>query len=441
MLKSITILTLSFSLICEGAFAFQQPQTTTTGTKTNAALAPGPVTTNPTSPNTTVAAQPVHKASGTVDSLPYVLNITVFHPSKSNDSTNTTIIKGSDTSVAYPGNIIKFKVVHAQNFLRSRQVDQSKVALYINGIEMEGITTDWCSAVTTMMIQQGHMPYMKDTMTISIPLVRNPASQSSWNFFYNNAKTFTSSYIDIKKKDVSIGWENMSALPVGPYKTAVFSIAFFYLWEFWMWTILFIGILVFFVWFASKTNILRTNSHGPYSLSNTQLLFWSTLVIGAFIYTLLLTDVTVSFNMSILYMIGISLGTTGIATAIDQHKISTQTVIFKGHSTFFKDILTDGDSYSVQRIQTFAWNLILGLYFVIFTIKNKTMPEFSSTMLLLAGFSSSAYLAGKVPENTAASQTAIVAQKAIVAQQNIQNQQGGDPQQPDATVISTPPKN
>ena len=63
---------------------------------------------------------------------------------------------------------------------------------------------------------------------------------------------------------------------------------------------------------------------------------------------------------------------------------------------FIKDLLTDGDSYSIQRVQTFAWNVILGVYFVIFTVNNKTMPEFSTTMLLLAGFSSTSYLAGKV---------------------------------------------
>ena len=98
-------------------------------------------------------------------------------------------------------------------------------------------------------------------------------------------------------------------------------------------------------------------------------------------------------------MMGISLGTTGVATAIDQNKINNNTAAVKKQQGFVKDLLTDGDSYSVQRVQTFAWNVILGVYFVIYTINNKTMPEFSTTMLLLAGFSSTSYLAGKLSEN------------------------------------------
>jgi hypothetical protein len=50
------------------------------------------------------------------------------------------------------------------------------------------------------------------------------------------------------------------------------------------WALLYVAILVFFIWLASTTDILRTCKGGPYSLSNTILLFWTALVIGAYIY-------------------------------------------------------------------------------------------------------------------------------------------------------------
>ncbi|MBC8051662.1 MAG: hypothetical protein H7Y13_01215 [Sphingobacteriaceae bacterium] len=51
------------------------------------------------------------------------------------------------------------------------------------------------------------------------------------------------------------------------------------------------------------------------------------------------------------------------------------------------------------------WNLVFGIYFISFTIDNKTMPVFSDTLLVLAGVSSTFYLGSKIPENTNAAPT------------------------------------
>lgn len=329
--------------------------------------------------------------------LPKVESIEVFHSGFSDTSNALTI--GKDIKrVVYPGNTISFHISHPEIFLKSKPSDQAKVVLYINGIEMPGITADWYSDVTTLQIQNNSMPQLKDPATINIPLFRNPASQKSWDFLYRNTKNFTDSYFDVRA--ASVGWEHMAPLDKGLKDTSL-TIAFYKWWEFGLWSLLYILILVAFAVLAWRTNVLRASSTGPYSLSNAQLLFWTSLVMGAFIYTLLLTDVSMSFNTSILYMMGISLGTTGAATVIDQNKINNNTATVKKQQGFIKDLLTDGDSYSVQRVQTFAWNVILGVYFIIYTVNNKTMPEFSTTMLLLAGFSSTSYLAGKVSENMA----------------------------------------
>ena len=91
--------------------------------------------------------------------------------------------------MAYPGNTISFQISNPLLFLKSKPSDHAKVVLYVNGIEMPGITADWYSEVTTLEIQNNIIPQLKDPATINIPLLRNPASQDSWNFLYRNTKS------------------------------------------------------------------------------------------------------------------------------------------------------------------------------------------------------------------------------------------------------------
>jgi hypothetical protein len=105
-----------------------------------------------------------------------------------------------------------------------------------------------------------------------------------------------------------------------------------------------------------------------------------------FIYCTLLTNITASFNDSILLLLGISVGTTGIAYTIDTSFAKKNPgASQKNHNDFLSDILSDGNGYSVQRIQIFAWNLVLGLYFISYTFNNKSMPEFSTPCYSLQG--------------------------------------------------------
>ena len=435
MLRRLYLLPICFFMI--GVCLGRPQQTGAVGAAPTPAGPGTPVVINPAAVNgagangtlTPVKIVPV-KPGDTVP--PRVVKITVLHSGSAKASDAQSI--GRDTNkVVYAGSMICFEVSNARAFLRAKPSDQARVVLYANGIEMPGITSDWNSQVTTIQIQQGHLPSLKDTEKIIIQLLRNPATQNSWNYLYQNTG-FTNTYFDVK--NASVGWEHTSALDKGLADNSL-TIEFYNWWEFTAWSILYVVIIFVFVWLALKTNVLRVNKTGPYSLSNTQLLFWTSLVMGAFIYTLLLTDISMSFNTSILYMLGISLGTTGAATAIDQNKINNQSAVPKKNQGFFKDVLTDGDSYSIQRVQSFAWNVILGLYFITYTIKNKTMPEFSTTMLLLAGFSSSSYLAGKVPENT---QNTVAAQ-AVQAAQTAQAAQAGQPAAMAAQAGALPTQN
>ncbi len=309
-------------------------------------------------------------------------------------------INNSNQSVAvYPGNIIRFTITNPAAFLNSRPTDNSKVVLYVDGVEMQGITSDWMSEITRLQLDSGQfLSGLGDTANIFISLRRNESTRAAWHFFYSNTNNFYDRFANL---NVSIGWQGMSELQKGSGVPRV-TIIYYRIWVFVSWMVLFVAMMGLFIYVAVFTDALKDGGRGgAYSLSLTQLLFWTALVIGAFIYTLVLTNITTSFNTSILLLLGVSAGTTGLAYVIDSNFAQRNpTAAQKPHSSFLKDILTDGTGYSVQRIQAFAWNLVLGLYFIIFTINNKSMPEFSTTILFLAGISSASYLGAKGPENS-----------------------------------------
>ena len=339
-------------------------------------------------PTTKTDTSHAEKQEVPAESLPKITDLKIFdiNPPSANE-------KNTD---AYPGYTIEFTISNPDVFLSTKPNDQAKVVLYINGKEMQGFTTDWYSKTTSLQIKNKDFPKFKDKKAIIyIVLSRTPETQQNWNILYDNVD-FNDMSIDIEQ--LSLGWQNMSA--IDHEKLPTITIHFAKEVPFWIWVGAFIAILIIFSLLIFGTDILREGKNGPYSLSNTQLLFWTILVMGGFIYILLFSNILVSFNSSILMLMGISLSTSGVSAFIDSNKKSTANVVPKEHKKFYLDLLTDGNSYSIQRLQAVAWNLVLGLYFVTFVIDNKTMPQFSTTLLFLAGFSSTAYLTGKIPENT-----------------------------------------
>ncbi|MFC0514622.1 hypothetical protein ACFFGT_10435 [Mucilaginibacter angelicae] len=301
--------------------------------------------------------------------------------------------------IAYPGTILHFRISNPIAFLADRPKDQAKVVIFVHGMEMKGFFTSWQSALTTDILKTKPVK-LGDFGDIYISLKRNDTTQAAWNYLYNNKQSIWKSNADI---DASIGWEGMSALQkVSKTSAPNVKVVFYLQWVLIPWIALFIVILAIFLYLALGTNVMReSGDDSAFSFSLTQLMFWTIMVIGGFIYILVLTDLPTGFNPSVLLMLGISVTTTGAATFIDaRFKQANSEVIKKPTGNFLKDILTsDGTSYSVQRVQAFAWNLVLGLYFIGFTILNFSMPTFSSTLLFLAGITSAAYITTKGPEN------------------------------------------
>ncbi len=318
---------------------------------------------------------------------------------------------------AYAGDIIQVQISNPVALLRNRPSDRSRLVLYANGIPLEGIYSDSFSQLSNEAIRNNKIPVMDSTVWIKFILIRDTSSKPSWDYLYRNTQHWYQNNIII---DASVGWQGMFPLNISQSGAGRLKIIYFNQWVFYLWLTAFIVCIGLFVYLAFWTDLLHDcGINGPYSLSLTQLLFWTTLVIGAFIYTLVLTDIASSLNTSILLLLGISIATTGIASFIDVKKPEEAKLAPKQHINFIKDVLTDGCSYSVQRVQIFAWNLVLGIYFVWYTINNKTMPEFSDTLLFLMGVSSASYLGGKVPENIMQLKNA----QSIIAKQQLKNPQ------------------
>ena len=140
-----------------------------------------------------------------------------------------------------------------------------------------------------------------------------------------------------------------------------------------------------------------TGSLPPFSLGRVQLAWWLFLTVGGFLFVWLLTGQFENvLNDGALTLLGIS-GVSGLTARLIEQNLSEPPTV--SHS-FLKDILSDGSSLVLQRVQMFAWTLILGLIFAWTTVWNLAFPVFGQHLLVLAGLVNGTYLGFKFPEIT-----------------------------------------
>lgn len=341
----------------------------------------------------------------------------------------------SKSDTLQDGSVITITISNPRNFLLMRPDDKTRLILYADGFPLKGMNTDYFTAIGRQYLADSSKNLPKQ---ISIPFIfkRDSTTRDAWNELFKMAH-WNTNRITFK---MSIGWAGMFPLntaAVKPVSTKVL-VLFYNGWIFYLLCLLYALFIAYFVYLCNKTGLIRdpdiTNKgKGPFSLAQTQLAFWTVIVIGGFIYLILLTGLTDSLNNSILLLLGISGSTTGAASFIDYYKKTALTKTLtaqpapvkivdpaqpenaqvvqmivkpihpanttKHHRNFILDILSDGVNVSVQRTQTVLWNLVLGLYFMWYVITNKAMPDFSNTLLVLAGVSSVLYVGSKGPEN------------------------------------------
>lgn len=339
------------------------------------------------STKTAVTAPSIPPTTGQPTVIPEVINVVA----KKIDTVDKK--RNGARKSAYAGDLIMVLLVHPREFLNERPTDQSKLILYAEGVQLKGISSDLFNGVGKSITQ------LPDSIWIPFKLVRDTTTKAAWDCLYRVAR-WNKTHLRVH---VSVGWEGMFPVKVSTknYGNSEIMIVFFEQWAFFAWLLLYAIIVGAFVVLAIKSNMLRDCDNGPYSLAQTQLAFWTILIIGSFIYTLILTDIASSINSSILFLLGISITTNGTAVYMDYYKKKKDNLKVnpKRSKGFLTDILGDGNTIVVQRVQNAAWTLVLGLYLIYYTISNKTLPTYPDVLLYLTGVSSLGYVAAKPTEN------------------------------------------
>jgi hypothetical protein len=157
------------------------------------------------------------------------------------------------------------------------------------------------------------------------------------------------------------------------------------------------------------TNILRDQSLAtskPFSLSRTQLMWWSMVIGLCVILYCGAHSVTPQITPTCLVLLGIGTATTISAKIIDSRQRDELNAAgnLPAHQdsatkNFFTDILSDEGGVSVHRFQAFAFNTIYGLSFLYSFFLKGAFPNYDGVALALLGISSAGYIGLKAFEN------------------------------------------
>lgn len=152
---------------------------------------------------------------------------------------------------------------------------------------------------------------------------------------------------------------------------------------------------------GARTAVLRDDTPAGvafplrlYSLGRTQLAFWTTLVVGGYLFLYLTTGQFWGLlNDTALTLLGISVGTTalsaaaGTATPSPPPPAAPQT-----HVSFLTDILSDANGTNIHRLQMVIWTVVFGLVFVKQLVTQFAFPQFDGNTYILMGISSATYI-------------------------------------------------
>lgn len=168
----------------------------------------------------------------------------------------------------------------------------------------------------------------------------------------------------------------------------------------------------------------------PYSLAQSQMMWWFALILAAFIYIAIIKQgVDNILQEQSLILMGIGTGTALGAAIVEQAKPTNpkftrfeelaQLIKAAGavapsaltaeylslanqlkSENFIKDVLSDVDGVSLHRFQSFAWTVVIGVFFAFSTYFNQAMPVFDKYLLAVLGISGATYLGFKIPEQS-----------------------------------------
>jgi len=140
---------------------------------------------------------------------------------------------------------------------------------------------------------------------------------------------------------------------------------------------------------------------GRYSISLAQILFWTFIVLFAFVYIFVTRGESLHITGQILTLLGIS-----AATAITA-KIAATTRLREIPEEFFEDVSRDrlphfsdlfsiGDSPNIFKFQIFSFTLLAGIYVIRELLRTGTFPLLEENILTLMGISGGIYIANEL---------------------------------------------
>ncbi|MBD2519678.1 hypothetical protein H6G93_32910 [Nostoc sp. FACHB-973] len=304
--------------------------------------------------------------------------------------------------------------------------DPRQLVLYLNGYELR----DVYAQPTIVMVEDQDKKRVVDENWLAFRLERNDSSQNAWNALIGRASKYSINVI------VGVGCPNKIAIPFSDPQSPPQIQIVLLSWRFWLCLLLLLGVLLLFTRYCRNT--LRSSgiegvyskkevidgeeklitkqvniepeqrksriaqiflgrkkiNQNPFSLSVSQLAFWTLIIFGSYMIIYGITgDYTNILNQQSLVLLGINsvtaFGSSLIDGQGDDNKRKGTQRISEG---FFQDILSDINGVNFHRFQTFIWTVAIGIFFVWEVAKNMAMPEFDETLLTLQGISSATYL-------------------------------------------------
>lgn len=169
-----------------------------------------------------------------------------------------------------------------------------------------------------------------------------------------------------------------------------------------------LALVTLLCWLGAKTMIFTdrititaadgatVTQRGDYSLSRIQIGFWTVIVVASFVYIWLSTGYGPVFPSSLLVLMGISGATKVVTGAMDtKDPLVTAPKPTRAKRGFLKvlaDIISDGVSPTISRVQFVIWTLLFGLIFFEHTFEYVKFHDFTTEQLALMGISNGVYL-------------------------------------------------
>lgn len=140
---------------------------------------------------------------------------------------------------------------------------------------------------------------------------------------------------------------------------------------------------------------------GRYSISLTQLLFWTLIVIFAFVYVSYTRGEFLNITQQILILLGISSGTALAAKVTSIGRMSEiPDKYLKGikqdRIPRFRDLISIGDVPNIFKFQIFAFTLLSGVLVLRELLRTGNFPVLEENLLTLMGISGGVYVANEL---------------------------------------------